>query len=140
MLKRLALFTVAGLVAAAPPPARPLVDAAGGAAAERRGARGGGRGAVAGGGEGGRGRGGPARGGRVAFGVRDERGRVRGYRTRMRFPSASLSKAMLLVAALRRAHGRRVTRGERAILQPMVTRSDNDAAWDIYRHVGGAPA
>ena len=81
-----------------------------------------------------------ARAGSVAFAVADERGRIRGLARHRRFASASLSKAMLLVAALRAARGRRLTAAERAMLHPMVTRSDNAAAWDVYRHVGGGLA
>ncbi len=54
------------------------------------------------------------------------------------FPSASVSKAMLLVAVLRRAGPRRLSDGERALLKPMITVSDNDAASAIYARVGGA--
>jgi hypothetical protein len=81
-----------------------------------------------------------ARAGSVAFAVADERGRVRGHRVSVPFASASLSKAMLLVAALRRARDRPLSGPERAALRPMITLSDNDAAWDVYRMIGGGPA
>lgn len=56
----------------------------------------------------------------------------------MRFRSASLSKAMLLVAELRRRAraGAPLDAGTRGLLGPMVQRSDNGAAHSIYRRVG----
>ena len=44
---------------------------------------------------------------------------------------------MLLVAVLRRANGRRLSSGDRALLKPMITLSDNDAASALYAQVGG---
>jgi hypothetical protein len=73
----------------------------------------------------------------VAFAVLDSAHRPRGLRRTARFPSASISKAMLLVAVLRRAHGRRLSGSERRFLWPMITMSDNDAASDVYARVGG---
>jgi Beta-lactamase enzyme family len=74
----------------------------------------------------------------VAFAVLDTDHRPRGLRRTAHFPSASVSKAMLLVAVLRRAEGRRLTARERALLRPMITVSDNDAASAVYAEVGGA--
>ncbi len=77
------------------------------------------------------------RAGDVSFAVRTER---RGWSWRGATPyrSASLVKAMLLVAYLRRAdvRGRRLQAGERALLDPMVRRSDNRAADAISARVG----
>ena len=117
---RIPLWILAALLLTAPPAgARSLVDRGGVTAAKRWAA---------------------GREGRVAFAVVDERGRVRGYRAAEHFQSASLSKAMLLVAALRAARGRDLRRGEPWHLRSMVTLSDNDAAWWVYRRVGGQPA
>ena len=54
----------------------------------------------------------------------------------MRFNSASVVKAMMMVAILRRAEGRRLTDRERGLLHPMITRSDNDTASAIYVQIG----
>jgi hypothetical protein len=53
-------------------------------------------------------------------------------------PSASVVKAMLLVAYLRRpeVRGRPLTGGERALLGPMIRRSDNPAASQVCNIVG----
>jgi len=76
------------------------------------------------------------RAGTVAFAVLDSRGRLRGLRRTLSFPSASVSKAMLLVAALRAAPDRPLTPAERAVLGPMVVESDNDAAEVVFGQVG----
>ncbi len=77
------------------------------------------------------------RSGTVSFGVRTGRG-LRGVGVRRGVPSASVVKAMLLVAYLGRpdVRGRRLTRGERALLGPMIRRSDNAAASRICNIVG----
>ena len=55
------------------------------------------------------------------------------------FPSASVLKAMLLVAYLRHARVRgRCARSERALLTPMIRVSDNSAATAIRDRVGDA--
>lgn len=77
------------------------------------------------------------RDGAVGFAVVDGRGRLRGWHRTVAFPSASVTKAMLLVAALRRAGDRSLAARERALLEPMVTASDNDAADAVYASVGG---
>jgi hypothetical protein len=79
-----------------------------------------------------------SRAGIVAFAVVDASGRVRGLRRTAGFASASVVKAMLLVAALRAAGDGPVTPGQRALLEPMVTASDNDAASAVYAQVGTA--
>jgi hypothetical protein len=78
-----------------------------------------------------------SRQGVVAFAVLDTDHRPRGLRRTARFPSASVSKAMLLVAALRRADDERLGDTDRRLLRPMITLSDNDAAGAIYARVGG---
>jgi hypothetical protein len=77
------------------------------------------------------------RAGTVAFAVLRPGGAIRGVQVDRRFPSASVVKAMLALAVVRDARNRRLTAGERALLRPMITVSDNDAASTIYRRVGG---
>jgi hypothetical protein len=77
-----------------------------------------------------------SRQGLVAFAVLDQDNRLRGLERTRRFNSASVVKAMMMVSILRRAAGRPVTDRERALLRPMITRSDNDAASAIYVQIG----
>jgi Beta-lactamase enzyme family len=79
-----------------------------------------------------------AREGTVSFAVMDERGRLRGVHRGTQYSSASLVKAMLLVAYLRGVRGRELTAEERGLLGPMIRVSDNDAADAIYARVGPA--
>jgi hypothetical protein len=74
----------------------------------------------------------------ASFAVIDERGRVHGYRGSVQYSTASLVKAMLLVAYLNRKDVRRrdLRAGERHLLGPMVRISDNDAATAIYGRIG----
>jgi hypothetical protein len=76
--------------------------------------------------------------GTVGFAVLDERGRIQGLNRTARFPSASVVKAMLLVAVLRAAGDGRLSAGEQALLKPMITVSDNEAAEAVYAQVGRA--
>jgi Beta-lactamase enzyme family len=78
------------------------------------------------------------RGGSVSFAVVDERRRLRGFGANARYSSASLVKAMLLVAYLnqRGVKGRRLHRADRRLLGPMIRVSDNDAASAIYERIG----
>ncbi len=75
--------------------------------------------------------------GDVSFAVRTER---RGWSWRGATPyrSASLVKAMLLVAYLRRpdVRARALRAGERALLDPMIRLSDNRAANAVHARVG----
>ena len=66
----------------------------------------------------------------------DSRGRLHGFAQRRRYHSASVIKAMLLVAYLRRIGNRTPTAAERRVLGPMITVSDNARASAIYRRVG----
>ena len=77
--------------------------------------------------------------GEVSFAVRTE-GRFWGYRTTRGVPSASVVKAMLLVAYLRRGsvRGRPLTHADRALLAPMIRRSDNAAATRVRNLVTDA--
>ncbi len=80
------------------------------------------------------------RAGRTAFAVVDDRGFLHGTRMHETFESASLVKAMLLVACLRDYDTRGVAldAGTRALLEPMIRSSDNDAAGAIFARVGEA--
>ena len=69
-----------------------------------------------------------SRTGRVAFAVIDDKGRIRGWHVDEQHRSASVVKAMFLVAYLGRIPGRDLTRADRALLKPMIVRSDNNAA------------
>jgi hypothetical protein len=74
--------------------------------------------------------------GSASFAVVDERGRIHGFRRGVRYSSASLVKAMLLVAYLRGVRGRGLGPGDRRLLGPMIRVSDNDAASAVYERVG----
>lgn len=78
------------------------------------------------------------RAGEVAFAVLRRGGRVTGLHSDAAYPSASVVKAMLLVAALRDAAQRDVTADELAHLGPMIRVSDNDAARWVHDRVGDA--
>jgi hypothetical protein len=80
------------------------------------------------------------RSGTITFAVVDEAGRLHGYHAREVAPSASVLKAMLLVAYLRRAgvRGRDLEQWERDLLGPMIRRSDNAAAFRMVGLVGEA--
>ena len=80
------------------------------------------------------------RAGTVSFAVVDEAGRLHGYHARAIAPSASVLKAMLLVAYLRRAdvRDRPLQQWERDLLAPMIRRSDNHAATSMVGLVGDA--
>jgi D-alanyl-D-alanine dipeptidase len=72
----------------------------------------------------------------TSFALIDTRGRLHGSAPHRRYISASVSKAMLLVAYLRQIGRRRPNRAERAVLGPMITMSDNNRADSIYARVG----
>jgi hypothetical protein len=74
----------------------------------------------------------------VAFAVLDQDGRLRGLNRTVRFPSASVVKAMLMVAVLRRTGSGHLDAGTAATLKAMITVSDNDAASAIYDRVGAS--
>jgi beta-lactamase class A len=80
------------------------------------------------------------RGGQVSLAVVDTDGRLRGRNARRRYVSASVVKAMLLVAELRRLRRDRLPLDPATenLLGAMITRSDNDAADSIYGRVGDA--
>lgn len=70
----------------------------------------------------------------AALAVVDTHGRLHGYNLGRRFVSASVVKAMLLVAYLR--DHETVTTEMRRTLTLMITESDNDAAYRVYAAVG----
>ena len=77
------------------------------------------------------------RSGEVSFALRTER-RHWSFHGTTAYRSASVVKAMLLVAYLRRGgvRDRGLRPGERALLDPMIRRSDNGAATTIDARVG----
>src|SRR5829696_3548455 len=79
-----------------------------------------------------------SRRGNISFAVRFPSGRIYGYRTQRTAPSASVLKAMLMVAYLNRRNvrSRNVTRSDLALLAPMIRRSDNRTAYRIRVLVG----
>jgi beta-lactamase class A len=78
------------------------------------------------------------RAGVVSFAVIDESGRLRGDHVHRIHSSASVVKAMLLVAYLRQpdVRDRHLARADRRTLGPMIKRSDNQAADAVYERVG----
>ncbi|HWF24157.1 MAG TPA: hypothetical protein VG275_01820 [Solirubrobacteraceae bacterium] len=77
--------------------------------------------------------------GRTAFAVVDSEGRMSGVNVHRTFPTASVVKAMLLVAYLRRLDSRgqhRVDAYSNSFLYPMIHISDNNAAGKTYSIVG----
>lgn len=80
------------------------------------------------------------RDGRVAFAVVGPHGRLHGLDADRAYPSASLVKAMLLVAYLDRLESEDapLDPAARAMLDPMIRASDNAAATAVYALVGTA--
>lgn len=78
------------------------------------------------------------RAGAVSFALMDEFGRIHAHNRGARYSSASLVKAMLLVAYLRKGdvRNRRLHSFELALLGPMIRVSDNDAADAVMGRVG----
>lgn len=76
--------------------------------------------------------------GRISFAVVDESGRLHGAHPDRVHNSASVVKVLFMVALLRERGVRHdeLTDGERALLEPMIRRSDNQAATAIYQRVG----
>jgi hypothetical protein len=79
-----------------------------------------------------------SRAGATAFAVVDSQGQESGARLHEHFHTASLVKAMMLVAYLqmRSAQHRDLKAGDRSLLYPMIHRSDNNAASAVLRIVG----
>jgi hypothetical protein len=79
------------------------------------------------------------RAGRTAFAVVDSEARMSGVHMHWTFVSASVVKAMLLVAYLRELNARGqhyVDSSSNSFLYPMINVSDNNAATQTYSHVG----
>ncbi len=78
------------------------------------------------------------RSGHTAFATIDSQGRMSGAHLHRTFVSASVVKAMLLVAYLRMLAGERrgLDTGSRALLTPMIELSDNDTATAVWYRVG----
>jgi beta-lactamase class A len=76
--------------------------------------------------------------GDVSFAVIDRSLGLRGYDYDRQFSSASVSKALLLAAELRRLdrEGLPLSGETKAVLEPMITYSDNRAANVVYEQVG----
>jgi hypothetical protein len=74
--------------------------------------------------------------GHVAFAVVDDVGTLRGLRGDVQYRSASVVKAMFLVAYLNRLPNRALTDADRRLLRPMIVRSDNDAATRVLDVIG----
>lgn len=78
-----------------------------------------------------------SRAGAVSVAIVDSRGHSHGLHPDRGYVSASVVKAMLLVAYLRQID-RYPIAAERAVLGPMIARSKNKDATEIYRRVGDA--
>lgn len=80
-----------------------------------------------------------ARAGDVSFAVRTQQ-REWGWRVTRTVPSASVLKAMLLVAYLddRRVRNRPLRGADHALIDPMIERSDNVAATRVLQFVGAS--
>jgi hypothetical protein len=74
--------------------------------------------------------------GDIAFAVIDQRGHHYGYRAATTAPAASVFKVMLLASFLRMRDGRGLSAGDRALLAPMIRRSDSVAATTVRNLVG----
>jgi len=76
--------------------------------------------------------------GSVSFAVIDERRRLRGFKRGRQYSSASVVKAMIMVGYLRKrgVRHRKLKGSEKALISPMITRSDNGAASAMYSRVG----
>jgi hypothetical protein len=71
-----------------------------------------------------------------SFALIDSHGRLRGFAPHRRYVSASVVKAMLLVARLRQLGKHLPSGSDRAVLEPMIEVSDNSAADAVYGRVG----
>lgn len=80
-----------------------------------------------------------SREGTVSFAVIGTHGQLRGgYDEARTYPSASVCKAMLMTEVLRNAHDRDLTAYEQTQLEPMIMRSANQPARDLFAQVGSA--
>jgi hypothetical protein len=81
------------------------------------------------------------RAGEIGFAVKSPNGRLHAYRGHRVVPAASVLKAMFLTAYLRHpsVRDRALTEDDRALLSPMIKRSDNDSATRIADRLGPRP-
>ena len=71
-----------------------------------------------------------------SFALIDTHGRLHGFAPHRRYITASVVKAMILVARLRQIGNRMPSASDQAVLNPMIQVSDNDAATVAYGWVG----
>jgi hypothetical protein len=71
-----------------------------------------------------------------SFAVIDTHGHLHGWAVHRRYVTASVVKAMILVARLRQIGNRLPSGSDQAVLNPMIQVSDNDAASIAYGWVG----
>ena len=74
----------------------------------------------------------------TSFALIDSHRRLYGFAPHRRYVTASVVKAMLLVTRLRQIGNRPPSASDRAVLDPMITVSDNGAAGAVYSWVGDA--
>lgn len=74
----------------------------------------------------------------ASFALIDTHGHLHGFAPHRRYVTASVVKAMILVARLRQLGNRMPSSSDRAVLDPMIEISDNDAASVAYGWVGDA--
>ena len=81
------------------------------------------------------------RAGTISFAVVDEEGRLRGDHPGRVHNSASVVKVLFMISYLRQPGVRddELTAAERDLLGPMIKRSDNKRADEIYRRLGEGP-
>ncbi len=81
-----------------------------------------------------------SRSGQESFAITEQGGKLRGRLVHRHMTSASVIKAMLLVAYLRQpsVRGRALTSSERGLLEPMIRVSANDPASTIFNRLGTA--
>jgi beta-lactamase class A len=80
------------------------------------------------------------RAGRISFAIVDEEGRMHAAHPDRVHNSASVVKVLFMIALLREPGVRHddLTASEKALLEPMIQRSDNDAATAVFNRVGAA--
>jgi hypothetical protein len=80
------------------------------------------------------------RAGSISFAVKGPSGKLFAYRGHRAVPAASTIKVMFMAAYLRHeARGRNLNKNDRALLAPMIRRSDNVAASTIANRLGPRP-
>ena len=79
-----------------------------------------------------------SRAGRISFAVVDEEGKMHASHPDRVHNSASVVKVLFMIALLREPGVRHddLTASERALLEPMIQRSDNQTATAVYNRVG----